>query len=58
MGENKKMNLTITHSNVYAISDIHNDGMCNPSIMTAYAVSNGDKEIKQKTTNMLHLLSY
>lgn len=25
MGENKEMNLTINHSNVYAISDIHND---------------------------------
>ena len=41
-----------------AVTDIHNDGMCYPSIMTAYAVSNGDKEIKQKTTNMLHLLGY
>ena len=41
-----------------AVTDIHNDGMCNPSITTAYAVSNGDKEIKQRTTNMLHLLGY
>lgn len=41
-----------------AVTDIHNDGMCNPSIKTAYAVSNSDKEIKQKTTNMLHLLGY
>lgn len=41
-----------------AVTDIHNDGMCNPSIMTAYAVSNRDNEIKQKTTNMLHLLGY
>lgn len=41
-----------------AVSDIRNDGMCNPSIMTAYAASDGDREIKQKTTNMLHLLGY
>lgn len=47
------------HGNCFiAVTDIYADGMCNPSIRTAYAVSNGDKEIKQKTTNMLHLLGY
>ena len=47
------------HGDCYiAVTDIHNDGMCNPSITTAYAVSNGDKEIKQRTTNMLYLLGY
>lgn len=41
-----------------AVTDIQNDGMCNPSIMTAFAVSDADREIKQRTTNMLHLLGY
>ena len=41
-----------------AVTDIRNDGMCNPSIMTAYAASDGDREMKQRTTNMLHLLGY
>lgn len=40
------------------VVDIRDDGMYNPSITTAYAVSNGDKEIKQRTTSMLHLLGY
>lgn len=47
------------HGDCYiAVTDIHNDGMCNPSIMTAFAVSDADREIKQRTTNMLHLLGY
>ena len=47
------------HGDCYiAATDIHNDGMCNPSIMTAFAVSDADREIKQRTTNMLHLLGY
>lgn len=37
---------------------IRNDGMCNPGIMTAYAASDGDREMKQRTTNMLNLLGY
>ena len=41
-----------------AVTDIHNDGMCNPSIMTAFAVSDADREIKQRTMSMLHLLGY
>lgn len=40
------------------VVDIRDDGMCNPSMRTAFAAPNGDKEIKQKTTNMLHLLGY
>ena len=40
------------------VVDIRDDGMCNPSIMTAFAVSDADKEIKQRTTNLLHLLGY
>ena len=47
------------HGDCYiAVTDIHNDGMCNPSIMTAFAVSDADREIKQRKTNMLHLLGY
>ena len=47
------------HGDCYiAVTDIHNDGMCNPSIMTAFAVSDADREIKQRTANMLHLLGY
>lgn len=47
------------HGDCYiAVTDIHNDGMCNPSIMTAFAVSDADREIKQRTTSMLHLLGY
>ena len=47
------------HADCYiAVTDIHNDGMCNLSIMTAFAVSDADREIKQRTTNMLHLLGY
>ena len=47
------------HGDCYiAVTDIHNDGMCNPSIMTAFAVSDADREIKQRTTRMLHLLGY
>lgn len=40
------------------VVDIRDDGMCNPSIRTAFAAPDGDKEIKQKATNMLHLLGY
>lgn len=40
------------------VVDIRDDGMCNPSMRTAFAAPDGDKEIKQKTTNMLHLLGY
>ena len=40
------------------VVDIRDDGMCNPSMRTAFAASDGDKEIKQKATNMLHLLGY
>lgn len=40
------------------VVDIRNDGMCNPSMRTAFTALDGDKEIKQKTTNMLHLLGY
>lgn len=40
------------------VVDIRDDGMCNPSMRTAFAAPNGDKEIKQKTTNMVHLLGY
>lgn len=40
------------------VVDIRDDGMCNPSMRTAFAALDGDKEIKQKTTNMLHLLGY
>ena len=47
------------HGDCYiAVTDIHNDGMCNPSIMTAFAVSDADREIKQRTMSMLHLLGY
>lgn len=47
------------HRDCYiAVTDIRDDGMCNPSIMTAFAVSDADREIKQRTTNMLHLLGY
>lgn len=47
------------HGDCYiSVTDIQNDGMCNPSMRTAYAVSDGDKEIKQRATNMLHLLGY
>lgn len=41
-----------------AVTDIRNDGMCNPCIRTAYAASDGDREMKQRTTNMMHLLGY
>lgn len=40
------------------VVDIRDDGMCNPSMRTAFAAPDGDKEIKQKTTNMLHLLGF
>lgn len=40
------------------VVDIRDDGMCNPSMRTAFAAPDGDKEIKQKATNMLHLLGY
>lgn len=40
------------------VVDIRDDGMCNPSMRTAFTAPDGDKEIKQKTTNMLHLLGY
>ena len=40
------------------VVDIRDDGMCNPSMRTAFAAPDGDKEIKQKTTNILHLLGY
>lgn len=40
------------------VVDIRDDGMCNPSMRTAFAAPNGDNEIKQKTTNMLHLLGF
>lgn len=40
------------------VVDIRDDGMCNPSIRTAFAAPDGDKEIKQKATNMLHLFGY
>lgn len=47
------------HGDCYiAVTDIHNDGMCNPSIMTAFAVSDADREIKQRTMSMLYLLGY
>lgn len=40
------------------VVDIRDDGMCNPSMRPAFIASDSDKEIKQKTTNMLHLLGY
>ena len=40
------------------VVDIRDDGMCNPSMQSAFIASDGDKEIKQKTTKMLHLLGY
>lgn len=40
------------------VVDIRDDGMCNPSMRTAFAAPDGDKEIKQKATNILHLLGY
>lgn len=40
------------------VVDIRDDGMCNPSMRTAFAAPDDDKEIKQKATNMLHLLGY
>lgn len=47
------------HGDCYiSVTDIQNDGICNPSMRTAYAETDGDKDIKQRTTNMLHLLGY
>lgn len=47
------------HGDCYiSVTDIQNDGMCNPSMRTAYAETDSDKEIKQRATNMLHLLGY
>lgn len=41
-----------------SVTDIQNDGICNTSTRTAYAETDGDKDIKQRTTNMLHFLGY
>ena len=41
-----------------AVIDIHNDGMCNPSVGKAYTALDGDKEINQRVANMFHLLGY
>ena len=41
-----------------SVTDIQNDGICIPTMRTAYAETDGDKDIKQRTTNMLHLLGY
>lgn len=47
------------HGDCYlAVSGIRNDGICDSSMMTAYAITDGDREMKQRTTNMLHLLGY
>lgn len=47
------------HGDCYiSVTDIQNDGICIPSMRTAYAETDGDKDIKQRTTNMLHLLGY
>lgn len=47
------------HGDCYiSVTVIQNDGMCNPSMRTAYVETDGDKDIKQRTTNMLHLLGY
>ena len=48
----------LRHDCLRAVSDIHNDGMCNPSIMMTLAVPDGYKEINQRVANVLHLLGY
>ena len=40
------------------VSDIRDDGICNSTMRTAYAITNGDREMKQRTIDMLHLLGY
>ena len=40
------------------VSDIRDDGICNSTMRTAYAITDGDREMKQRTTNMLRLLGY
>ena len=42
----------------FEVSDIRDDGICNSTMRTAYAITDGDREMKQRTTNMLRLLGY